>query len=196
MKKTKEETAKTRRTIIEVASKEFRRNGIHKTGVAEVMAAAGMTQGGFYRHFDSKDHLVAEACADSFRCITETLKTAIENGDEVFRLLVDNYIASRGHPDYSTGCPIVFLGSELARADPKSRQAASEGYRKLVDAISKAERFKHSPSGRAEAMFMLSALVGAATISRIVDDPKLSDLILKDTKKHLDTLYSNKQKSK
>ena len=63
MKKSKLEAAETRRRIVKTASAEFRRNGIHATGLSDVMAAAGLTHGGFYRHFDSKDDLVAEACA-------------------------------------------------------------------------------------------------------------------------------------
>src|SRR5258708_8035364 len=63
MKKSKLETADTRRRIVKAAAAEFRRNGIHATGLCELMATAGLTHGGFYRHFDSKDQLVAEACA-------------------------------------------------------------------------------------------------------------------------------------
>jgi TetR/AcrR family transcriptional regulator, transcriptional repressor for nem operon len=71
MKKSKLEAAETRRRIVKTAAAEFRRNGIHATGLSDVMAAAGLTHGGFYRHFDSKDELVAEACAAAMELAAE-----------------------------------------------------------------------------------------------------------------------------
>jgi TetR/AcrR family transcriptional regulator, transcriptional repressor for nem operon len=69
VKRSKAEAAETRRRIVETAAREFRRNGIHATGLADLMAGAGLTQGGFYRHFQSKDQLVAEACAAAMNSI-------------------------------------------------------------------------------------------------------------------------------
>ena len=84
-----------------------------------------------------------------------------------------------------SGCPIVFVGSELARADVETKKAVSNGYRELVEVISNDDHYD-DPSARAEAIFILSAMIGAVTIARIADDPKLSALILGETQKTSD----------
>lgn len=193
MKKSKEETAQTRKRIIEVAAQEFRRHGIHETGVAEVMAAAGLTQGGFYRHFESKDHLVTEACAMSMQNLVDAAKAAIASGDEGFLQHVEKFLSGENCENWLEGCPLVFIGSELARADMKTRRAASQGYRQLVDVIANDAKYKDSPDARAEAIFMLSAMIGAVTLARIVDDKKLSDQILEETKRHISGLLKKKR---
>jgi TetR/AcrR family transcriptional repressor of nem operon len=196
MKKSKEETAKTRKRIVEVAAQQFRRNGIHQTGVAEVMAAAGLTQGGFYRHFASKDQLVAEACAASMQNLVNTAKTAIKSGDGAFVKHLEKFLSIQYFDNWLAGCPLVFIGSELARADLDTRRAASQGYRDLVEVIATDDRYRDAPSARAEAIFTLSAMIGAVTIARIVDDPRLSALILNETKNHLAARFKKKAPKK
>ena len=86
MRKSRWEAARTRKRIIEAAAKEFRRNGIARTGLADLMAAAGLTHGGFYRHFESKDQLVAEACAageDCLICISGKRKAGVVPGGRI-----------------------------------------------------------------------------------------------------------------
>src|SRR5260221_12464093 len=77
MKRSKQETAETRKRIVETAATEFRRNGIEGTGLADLMGAAGLTHGGFYRHFDSKDHLLAESCAAAVDSVGERVTFAL-----------------------------------------------------------------------------------------------------------------------
>jgi TetR/AcrR family transcriptional regulator, transcriptional repressor for nem operon len=185
MKKSKVETAKTRQRIVEVAAKELRRNGIQQTGVAEVMAAAGLTQGGFYRHFDSKDQLVAEACAASMSDLVQAAEAAVHGGDDAFLLHLENFLSCKNRDNWLAGCPLVFLGSELARADKVTRRAVSQGYRDLVEVVAKQSRTEDVASARAEAIFTLAAMIGAVTLSRIVDDPEFSVQILDETKKCL-----------
>jgi TetR/AcrR family transcriptional repressor of nem operon len=81
MKRSKQETAETRKRIVETAATEFRRNGIDGTGLADLMGAAGLTHGGFYRHFDSKDHLVAESCAAAVDSVVESLTSAFQKAE-------------------------------------------------------------------------------------------------------------------
>jgi TetR/AcrR family transcriptional regulator, transcriptional repressor for nem operon len=185
MKKSKVETANTRKRIVQVAAQEFRRNGIQKTGVADVMAAAGLTQGGFYRHFDSKDQLVAEACAASMSDLVEAAEAAVEGGDEAFLHHLENFLSCKNRDNWLGGCPLVFVGSELARADKDTRRAASQGYRELVNVVAKQSCAEDDAAAGAEAIFTLSAMIGAVTLSRIVDDPGLSAQILDETKKYL-----------
>ena len=115
-----EEAAQTRKGIVTAASEEFRKNGIVATGLNDLMSAAGLTHGGFYKHFASKDQLVAEACAEAVKTILETLAaTASEKGAAAAAYLSTDH---RDNP--ATGCPLSAIGSELARSDEKTRAAA------------------------------------------------------------------------
>src|ERR1700731_4181175 len=95
MRKSKDETAATRVRIVETAAREFRRNGIHATGLADVMAAAGLTHGGFYRHFQSKDQLVAEACGAGMNSIVARAEAAACQSDSNGGLeaIIESYLA-------------------------------------------------------------------------------------------------------
>src|ERR1700722_19819358 len=115
MKKSKAETAITRKRIVQVAAQEFRRKGIQQTGVADIMAAAGLTQGGFYRHFESKDQLIAEACAASMAKLVESAATAAQSSEEAFLIHIEKFLSCANRDDWLGGCPLVFVGSELAR---------------------------------------------------------------------------------
>jgi TetR/AcrR family transcriptional regulator, transcriptional repressor for nem operon len=185
MKKSKAETAETRKRIVEVASQAFKSNGIHATGVAEIMAAAGMTHGGFYRHFESKEQLVAESCAASMRVFVEWAETAADGGDESFLKHLENLLSTKYRDDYLGGCPLVAMGSELARADMETRRVASQGFRELVDIIAKRNRDNVGSSARDAAIFTLSSMIGAVAMARIVDDSEFSDHILKVARKRL-----------
>jgi TetR/AcrR family transcriptional regulator, transcriptional repressor for nem operon len=126
MKKSKLEAAETRRRIVKTAAAEFRRNGIHDTGLSGVMAAAGLTHGGFYRHFDSKDELVAEACAAAMEPAAENTVTSAcyDAANDSLEAIVTSYLCPDHRDNLSEGCLIAALGSELARSDDKTRAAA------------------------------------------------------------------------
>src|SRR5258708_14848906 len=115
--------------MVKAASGEFRKNGIVATGLNGLMKAAGLTHGGFYKHFESKDQLVAEACAEAVETILEMLAAAAsEKGGAAAAYLSTDH---RDHP--ATGCPLSAIGSELARSDEKTRAAATAGFLKLVE---------------------------------------------------------------
>ena len=187
MKKSKLEAAETRRRIIKTAAAEFRRNGIHATGLSDVMAAAGLTHGGFYRHFDSKDQLVAEACAAAMKPAGETTEAAACHGvgNDALEAIVTSYLCKDHRDNLSEGCLLCGLGSELARSDDKTRAVATAGFLELADVIAKQYRRVKPEAAKARALVALSAIIGAVTMSRIVTDPKLSIAILQHTKKHL-----------
>src|SRR5271167_2314973 len=130
MRKSREEAARTRKRIVTAASGEFRKNGIVATGLADLMMAAGLTHGGFYKHFESKDQLVREACIEAVEtAILEGLGAAAAEGSGA----AATYL-STGHRDNpATGCPLSAIGSELARSDEKTRAAATAGFLKLVE---------------------------------------------------------------
>jgi TetR/AcrR family transcriptional repressor of nem operon len=187
MKKSKVETAETKRRIIAMASQEFQRNGIHATGLADVMAAAGLTHGGFYRHFQSKDQLVAEACAARLETFAEAMEAAgsKKGGLGDLRAIIERYLTMDERDGRTDGCPLAGLGSELARADPDTRSTASAGFMRLIDAVAARIRRRSSKVARSDAMFALVAMIGAVTMSRVVTDPKVARSILEETEDHI-----------
>ncbi|SAK61159.1 TetR family transcriptional regulator [Caballeronia temeraria] len=187
MKKSKLETAETRRRIVEIAAAEFRTNGIQSTGVADVMAAAGLSHGGFYRHFGSKEHLVAEACEAAIAEIIGALDAAAGKGvgENEFRTLVDTYMSTSHRDSPARGCPLASMGSELARADESTRAAASRGFDDFVDMLANRIRHSEEETSRSKAVFALSAMIGALTISRIISDPEASASLLEDVRQHV-----------
>jgi TetR/AcrR family transcriptional regulator, transcriptional repressor for nem operon len=187
MKKSKLEAAETRRKIVKTAATEFRQKGINGTSLADLMAAAGLTHGGFYRHFESKDQLVAEACAAAFESANETawvplLQQSKRNGIDA---LVAKYLSEDHRADQRDGCPFAALGSELARSDKNTRTAATEGLSKLVDAIARQFSELRPDVAKRRALVTLSTMIGALTLARMVNDTKLSTTILRESAKHL-----------
>ena len=170
-----------------MASREFQRNGIHATGLVEVMAAAGLTHGGFYRHFQSKDQLVAEACAGRLDTFAKAMEAAGSEEGSLgdLRAIIERYLSMDTRDGRTDGCPLAGLGSELARGDADTRAAASAGFMKLTEAVAERIRRRNAVAARSDAMFALVAMIGAVTMSRVVTDPELSASILKETEDHL-----------
>ena len=187
MKKSKLEAAETRRRIVKAAAAEFRRNGIHDTGLSGVMSAAGLTHGGFYRHFDSKDELVAEACAAAMEPAAENIVASACYGaaNASLEAIVTSYLCPDHRDNLAEGCLIAALGTELARSDDKTRAAATAGFLKFVDLIAEQYRRTKPKTAKARALVAASAMIGAVMVSRIVTDPELSAAILHHTKKHV-----------
>jgi TetR/AcrR family transcriptional repressor of nem operon len=187
MKKSRAETAETRKKIIDAASRLFRRDGIHATGLAEVMSEAGLTHGGFYRHFNSKEQLVTEAFCAGSDGLYHTVEAVVGNktGKRAVKAIIDNYLTPRHKDNPGAGCAFASMGAELGRADDNTRAAVSEDFLRLVDAIAKHMPEKKPSAARADALFTLSAMVGALTMSRAVNDPKLSASILAAAKDRL-----------
>jgi TetR/AcrR family transcriptional repressor of nem operon len=187
MRKSRAETAKTRERIVKAASAQFAADGISDAALARVMAAAGLTHGGFYRHFASKDQLALEACSQTVLSLIASLESLI-NGkprEQALGLLVGRYV-SRAHRDEPrTGCPLAALGSELARRDTGTRHAAMEGFLQLSRLI--ASHLETVPSRkRAEmSMAIVSAMVGAIILARIAPDSRTSDSVLVATRDYI-----------
>lgn len=187
MKKSRIETAETRKRIVDVAARQFRSKGIHATGLAEVMSEAGLTHGGFYRHFASKDQLVAEACEAGLNAVVESFEAAASQSESkaAFKAIVDSYVSVAHRDDTANGCPLVAMGSELARGDEHTREAAAQGFNNMVDVIAKRVGRRNADVARSEAVFALAAMIGAVTMSRIFADPEASASVLETVKQHL-----------
>jgi TetR/AcrR family transcriptional repressor of nem operon len=186
MRKSREETAQTRQRIVETGAVEFRRNGITGTGLADVMTAVGLTHGGFYRHFDSKEALVKECLTnalDSLRASIETA-TATRPGRAGVLFAIDDYLSAT-HRDSEATCPFVSLGSELARASEEVRNAATAAFLQLTDVIASHLDDLSPAAAKKEALVLLSSMVGAMTMARLVSDKDVSAAILTQMRKTL-----------
>ena len=184
MKKSKAETALTRKRIIEVAVQAFKANGIQATGVAEIMQAAGLTHGAFYRHFESKEQLVCEACAASMDVLLESAEN-LGDTDASYRKQIDYILSAENRDDCVGGCPLAAMGSELVRADAETRKVVSERYLEVIEAMASRGPNAGTKAGYADAVFALCSMIGAITMSRIIDDPVASAQILDVARKRL-----------
>jgi len=189
MRKSKQEAAQTRQRIIKAAAAAFRKNGIAGTGLSDLMAAAGLTHGGFYRHFDSKDQIVAEACTAAVESLVSQLAASAsgKSPQRGLKTIVENYLSVAHRDEPADGCPLAALGSEMARADERTRAAATQAFLKLVGVIA-AQFGKARPDvARRRALVAAATMIGALTMSRIVTDSELSASILREAEKQLVT---------
>src|ERR1700682_3192748 len=110
MRRSKQEAAETRQRIVKAAAAKFRQNGIGGTGLSDLMAAAGLTHGGFYRHFDSKDQLVAEACAAGMEAEMGGAAACPDFGKGGLKELAASYLSAAHRDNPSEGCLLAGLG--------------------------------------------------------------------------------------
>src|SRR5262245_29804091 len=178
VRKSREDAARTRKRIVSAAAAELREHGVVATGLADLMKAAGLTHGGFYKHFGSKDQLVAEAVAEALDALIRRLTDAGPGA-------VATYLSDWHRDNPGEGCPLSAIGSELARCDDKTRAIATDGFRKLVDLIAGRSARLAPAAARAHALVADPTMIGALTMARVVDDPKLSAEILKEARKSL-----------
>jgi TetR/AcrR family transcriptional repressor of nem operon len=179
MRKTKLETAATRVKIVEAARAEFRRHGIDGSGLTGLMAAAGLTQGGFYKHFESKAQLVAETTAAAVDDQVEQLRHMAEHAgaQRAFKASVDGYLCAE-HRDGEAGCPYAALGSELARGDEQVRAVAVDGFERMIELLSGQLSATAASSTRDQALLAMCAMMGALTVSRMAKGEPLSEEVL------------------
>jgi TetR/AcrR family transcriptional repressor of nem operon len=187
MRKSKQETAATRQRIVAAAAAEFRRNGIDGTGLADLMAAAGLTHGGFYKHFESKEQVVDESLALAIESMVEEWQRTLSAspGSRGLDNAIGGYLSAEYRDNVAGGCPFVALGGEVARSPDVVRETATTGFLKLVDLIAGRLEGLSPAVAKNEALFMLTAMVGAVTMARVVTDPNLSTTILRQARKHL-----------
>jgi TetR/AcrR family transcriptional repressor of nem operon len=179
----KVEKAKTHKRIVGIASKRFREEGLAGIGLADLMKEAGLTVGGFYKHFKSRDALVAEAVGSALGTWKDRLDAAAAGGPPVtYESLIDNYLseAHRDHP--GTGCPVGALAGDIARSDKRIRAVVTRKIREdieLVATLIRGTNEKGKSAARGQAMLTYCALVGAIGVARAVSDKQLSREIMK-----------------
>jgi TetR/AcrR family transcriptional regulator, transcriptional repressor for nem operon len=185
MKVSREQADANHERIIDVASRMFREKGFDGVGVAELMKAAGLTHGGFYGHFGSKDDLVAEAANRAFDRSGEHWCSIIEESKEPFSALVDRYLADSKLSKPETACMFAVLAPEAARRGRPVRKVFADGFRALTDIIAKLIPSQSKARARGTSIAIFSELVGALVLARSVDDPQLAREILQLVKSDL-----------
>lgn len=177
MRVTREQMAEHRRKILDAAGKLFRAKGFEAVTVADVMQAAGLTHGGFYGHFKSKDDLIAE-----------TLAQAVQpaEGEVDLAAFTKRYLSPRHRDDFAGGCSTAGLGAETIRQAPAARAAMTAGLRATIERLSRGVEGEAEAARRRIAIGSWSAMVGALVLARMSDDLELSDEILSETRAWLE----------
>ncbi len=188
MRHSKDEKARTHKRIVAVASKKLREEGLAGIGIANLMKEAGLTVGGFYKHFKSRDALVAEAVGSSLGMWKDQLAAAAAGGPALtYESLVDDYLseAHRNHP--GTGCPISALAGDLARSDKRTRVLVTQRIRENIELLATliGDRYGDKGTARSQAVSAYCALVGAISLARAIADEQLSREILKTVAQRL-----------
>ena len=161
--------------IVKAASRRIRRDGVDNVGVAELMKQAGLTHGGFYRHFGSRDDLVAEAIVEALAQGSQRVQASASlSGPAALAAIVDGYL-SRLHRDKpETGCAVAALPNDVARCGPRARAAYSRQVRAYLELLTDLTPDRDPD----QAHLILASVVGALLLARAVDDRGLSDEIL------------------
>jgi TetR/AcrR family transcriptional repressor of nem operon len=184
MRYTQSHKAETHTKLLKIASRVLREKGPENLAVAEVMAQAGLTHGGFYAHFKSKDALLAETLSGIFEYSRERYRKMVDGlpPRHALATFIDHYVSTAHRDDPSRGCPIVVLNSELPRQSKKFRSVFDGGVKALAATIAglieRTGLEAANDNGDALATAILSAMAGAVAISRAVSDKRLSDEML------------------
>lgn len=186
--------AQTRERILETAGRRFREKGVDGIGVADLMRDAGLTAGGFYKHFGSRDELVTEALGAAFGSWgREVARSRAEGKPLKIGTLLDEYLGEQHRDDPAEGCPFAALASDLTRCNVETRELASENLSKSFALLSSLLDEKDPESARERAILTYAALIGAVNLARMVPDPALSAEILQATRKGLARVVARPQ---
>ena len=180
MRVSRTQAEENRQAVINVASRLFREHGFDGIGLKDLMAGAGMTQGAFYKQFDSKDDLVAQA---SQRALQEALgrwsAAAASRPDAPLAAVVDFYLSEAHCAERSEGCPVVALGSDAARHGADVRASFEAGLKEYLALVSGWVGGADRDEAESRAMAVLSTMVGAVLLARAVNDPAMSKQFLR-----------------
>ncbi len=176
MRRSREDKARSRDRIVEVAAARIRESGTQTPGVAEIMREAGMTHGGFYKHFESRDELVAAALEQAMHEGEEAVTALMASASDPLAAFVDWYVSAEHVADPASGCAVAALGADVSRGSEELRST----YRAQVERyLARLERLLGS---RQRATVALATLVGAITVARGLGEPALAEEILRDVR--------------
>lgn len=173
MKVCREQVAENRLRILEVAGELFKAQGFDKVTVCDVMKAAGLTHGGFYGYFKSKDDLIAQT-------ITHLLSPAPPRGG--LARIAEHYLSTDHCGNMKEGCPVAALATETLRQAPEARAAMADGVRRRIGELARSLAGDDDRTARREAIAGMSTMIGALILARLCDDPAMTREILEETR--------------
>jgi TetR/AcrR family transcriptional regulator, transcriptional repressor for nem operon len=173
MRVSREQVAENRRAILEAASRLFRERGYESVTVVEIMKAAGLTHGGFYGYFASKDELIAGALADVLSKRPEPI------GD--LASYAAGYLSATHRDNRAGGCPTAALAAETIRLAGEPRTEMTTGVKRQIERLSQIAPGETEAQKRQAAIGSWATMVGAMILARVSDDPELSSEILEET---------------
>ena len=179
MKVSKEEAARNRDRILDAASQLFRERGFDGIGVSDLMKSVGLTHGGFYGHFSSKEDLMAQACDRALARSLEAWAKRIEGSPRDGLVpLARGYLSSRHRDDPGAGCMLAALGPDAARQGPAVRLAVTQRLRQAFELMTRLVPGRSEERRRQKAISIYASWIGAMIMARAVDDQALSQEIL------------------
>ena len=177
----------THERIVETAARAIRRSGYRGAGVADIMKEAGLTHGGFYAHFESREGMLAEAAdragADTVAFLAGVAAAAPPKQE--LDAMLRAYLSKEHVESAETGCVVAALGSEMPRQAPKVRRAATHRIKEMIDLVARQLPDWGRPGAHERALVTVATALGALILARAVDDPKLSDAVRRAALNHL-----------
>jgi TetR/AcrR family transcriptional repressor of nem operon len=174
MRVSRERVLENKQTILKAAGRLFRQRGFESVTVTDVMKAAGLTHGGFYGYFKSKEDLIAQAVGEAL-----SHPKAATGGLPAFR---EEYLSPHHRDNFAGGCPVAALASEVIRQDRGARAAMTSGLKRQLELLSQAAPGADKAHKRRAAIGNWAAMVGALILARVSDDSELSSEILNETR--------------
>ncbi|WP_158942263.1 TetR/AcrR family transcriptional regulator [Granulicella sp. S190] len=182
MRRSRSEAAETRERIVSTAAGMFLRKGVEAVGMRDIMATAGLTPGGFYRHFESKEQLILEANSEAWQRLLAMFETQTDgkSSAEALETIVSVYLNQSQREGNNYLCPLAMIGAELSRCEAKVRAVSTAGYQQLVKLV--ADHLTHLGRDEAQttASGLVSAMAGAVMLSNIASDEATARTILKN----------------
>jgi len=173
--------------IVDAAARAIRRSGYGGTGVADIMKDAGLTHGGFYAHFASREAMLAEAAdragAEGVAAVERVAAAAPPQ--KALQALLRAYLSKAHVEGVETGCAVAALGSEMPRQAPEVRRAATRRIKEMIDLVARQSPDWGQPGAHQHALVTVATMVGALVLARAVDDLQLSDALRQAALKHL-----------
>ncbi len=174
------QAAENRQTVIDVASRLFREHGFDGIGLKDLMKGAGLTQGAFYKQFASKEDLAAQASRRALEsAFSRWSAAAAANPKDPLGAVIAFYLSPEHREERMDGCPIVALGSDAARQSSDVKASFEAGIKAHLEVLGRMVAEMNGDAPKDKAMAILSTMVGALTLSRVVNDPDLARALLR-----------------
>jgi len=184
MRYSAEHKQETRERILRSASRHFRQRGGEGVGIADLMSKLKLTHGGFYKHFDSKEELLAEAIAKAFEDVEQRFAETVNKakpGTEL-KTLIENYLSVEHCANPAEGCPMAALASEIGRLPPKARTQIDQAIKRRVKRVSRLMPGATEKEREKKTMALLSGLIGTISVARALGDWEARKTVLEASK--------------